>query len=102
MAKANSTRSTSTTAAPKGEVNPPLPADLNSDEVVEIKNPFSLMAIKLNRYGGPLAGIEQICRCEDIGGDALNVAAVTCRDINENLCRMADRLDAMATEGGAA
>lgn len=84
MATANSTRSTSTTRAPKDEPQ------------------FAQMALDLNKFGAPLKGVGEICRAEDIGGDALYVAAVTCDQINEAICRMADRLDAMAKEGGAA
>lgn len=63
---------------------------------------FIQMALDLNKFGALLKGIGEICRAEDIGGDALYVAAVTCDQINEAICRMADRLDAMATNGGAA
>lgn len=84
MAKANSTRSTSSTRAPKD------------------KPQFGQMALDLNRFGSLLKGVGEICKAGEIGGDALYVAAVTCDQINEAMCRMADRLDAMATEGGAA
>lgn len=81
MAKANSTRGTSTTSAPAS---------------------LSEMAVELNDFGVLLAGVEQICDVEDIGGDALHVAAATCRKINENICKIADRLQALDREGGAA
>lgn len=84
MATANSTRSTSGTRAPKVEPQ------------------FAQMALDLNKFGSLLNGVGEICKAENIGGDALYVAAVTCDEINEAICRMADRLDAMATKGGAA
>lgn len=84
MATANSTRSTSGTSAPKDEPQ------------------FVQMALDLNKFGALLNGVGEICKAEDIGGDALYVAAVTCDQINSAICKMADRLDAMATEGGAA
>lgn len=84
MAKANSTRSTSSPRAPK--------------DVTQIAQ----MANDLNNFGILLAGVEQICLTEGIGGDALTVAATICQQINENICRMADRLDVLAGEGGAA
>lgn len=84
MATANSTRSTHSTRAPKDE------------------SQFVQMALDLNRFGILLAGVSEICKADNIGGDALEVAAVTCDQINEAICRMADRLDAMAMEGGAA
>lgn len=85
MATANSTRSTNTT-----HLDPATTAEFNK------------MAFRLNEFGSLLAGIEQICDAEDIGGDALFVAAKTCRQINESICEMADRLNALANEGGAA
>ncbi len=60
------------------------------------------MALDLNDFGARLNGVCQICRVDDIGGDALEVAAVTCEQINAAICRMACRLDALAKEGGAA
>jgi len=63
---------------------------------------LTTMATDLNNFGALLAGVGEICRVEDIGGDALNVAALTCDQINEAICRMALRLDAIAKEGGAA
>ncbi len=84
MAKANSTRSTRSTSAPK------------------VAPQFVQMALDLNKFGALLKGVGEICKAEDIGGDALYVAAVTCDRINEAICLMADRLDAMATKGGAA
>ena len=60
------------------------------------------MSLRLNEFGSLLAGVEQICEAEDIGGDALFVAAKVCRQINESACKMADRLSALAKEGGAA
>lgn len=84
MAKANSTRSTSTTRAPKDEPQ------------------FAQMALALNDFGSLLNGVSEICKAENIGGDALHVAAATCDQINYAICTMADRLDALAVEGGAA
>lgn len=83
MAKATSS-STRSTRSPKDE------------------SQFVQMAIDLNRFGALLKGVGEICKAEDIGGDALYVAAVTCDQINGAICMMADRLDAMATKGGAA
>ena len=59
------------------------------------------MSIDLNAFGVLLAGVEEICRIEDISGDALNVAASTCRKINGDLCKMADRLSLVAKCGAA-
>lgn len=84
MAKANVI---STTRAPK---------------IAEGANSLKNIAIRLNGYASLLNGVEQICEAEDIGGDALSVAATVCADINRNLCEMADRLNALANEGGAA
>ena len=85
MATANSTRSTNTT-----RLDPATTAE------------FSEMSLRLNEFGSLLAGVEQICEAEDIGGDALFVAAKVCRQVNESVCKMADRLSALAKEGGAA
>lgn len=74
-----------------------------TDDADEVGNsPLTGMALDLNNFGALLKGVGEICKAEDIGGDALYVAAVTCDQINAAICRMADRLDAMATEGGAA
>lgn len=58
-------------------------------------SPLNQMAMDLNQYGALLNGIEEICKAEDIGGDALFVAGTVCGQINHNLCTMADRLDAL-------
>lgn len=85
MATKNSTRSTSAI-----RLDPATTAE------------FSEMSLRLNEFGSLLAGVEQICEVEDIGGDALFVAAKVCRQVNESVCKMADRLSALAKEGGAA
>lgn len=59
------------------------------------------MALDLNKFGALLNGVSEICKAGNIGGDALYVAAVACDQINEAICLMADRLDAMGTKGGA-
>jgi hypothetical protein len=85
MAKANSTRSTSAI-----RLDPTTTAE------------FREMSLRLNEFGLLLAGVEQICEVEDIGGDVLFVVAKVCRQVNESVCKMADRLSALAKEGGAA
>lgn len=85
MAKSNSTRSTITTG-----LDPATTAEFNE------------MALRLNKFGTLLAGVEDICDAEEIGSNAKTVAAAICRQINHSVCEMADRLDAIAKEGGAA
>ena len=80
MAKANSTRKTSS---------------------AETRSALERMSIELNGFGALLAGVEEICRIEDIGGDALNVAANTYRRINKSLCKTAETLHGMAKNCGA-
>lgn len=60
------------------------------------------MACQLNEYACLLAGIEEICRVEDVTVDALSIAARTCREINSGLGRAAFNLSKLACEGGAA
>lgn len=62
---------------------------------------FSEMSLRLNEFGSLLAGVEKICDTEDIGGDALFVASKVCHQINESVCKMANRLSVLAKEGGA-
>lgn len=85
MATANSTRSTRALS-----LDPATTADLNE------------MALRLNEFGSLLAGVEDICNAEDIGANAMTVAATICQQINDSVCKMADRLNALAAEGGAA
>jgi hypothetical protein len=60
------------------------------------------MGERLNHYGALLAGIEEICDRDEVAADALGVVADTCRKINRKICRIGDRLRAIAEEGGAA
>ena len=85
MATKNSTRSTSAI-----RLDPATTAE------------FSEMSLRLNEFGSLLAGVEDICDAEKIGPNAMTVAATICRQLNESVCKMADRLDAIAKEGGAA
>lgn len=68
---------------------------------VELKN----MANDLHQWAALLSGVSEITR-DDLGEDDLgarfHVAAFTCDTINVDLCRIADRLNAIAKEGGAA
>lgn len=58
-------------------------------------------SIKLHRFAALLAGVGQIMRAEE-GSDALFVAAKVCQRINGKLCEIADVLNSMSKEGGAA
>lgn len=73
----------------------------DGDESAPI-SPLNQMAVDLHQYAALLNGIEEICKAEDIGGDALYVAGTVCGQINSSLCRIADRLNAMQPEGGVA
>lgn len=73
-------------------------ADADAAEMHELAQ----MAINLNAFGALLVGVSQICCAEEIGGDALHVAATICAQINTSITGMADRLDALAKNGGAA
>jgi hypothetical protein len=74
----------------------------NTSSATEGASSLKNIATRLNGYAALLNGVGQICEAEDIGGDALSVAATVCADINRNLCEMANRLDALAAEPGAA
>jgi hypothetical protein len=62
------------------------------------------IANDLHKWAGLLNGVSEIARGEfgeDAHGDRFNVAAFACDTINSDLCRIADRLNAIAMEGGA-
>lgn len=68
-------------------------------------NELETIAADLHRWAALLNGVSEINRIEpnvDYQGDRFHVAAFTCDTINSDLCRIADRLNAMATKGGAA
>ena len=87
MAKANST---------------PRLIEADTDHSAE-NGAMTLQAIsfKLNDYAALLAGVEEICQIEDIGGDVLNVVSKVCQQINADLCKMADNLRDLDRKGGA-